>query len=331
MAPLIHLRALAVSLVLVSATVLAQTAPPAAPPAAPASQTAPAQPPAAPAASPNPAVSGGTIHGTVKDGNIPLPGVSVTASNSLTGKKYSTTTDITGSYTLVIPQDGRYVVKTDFAAFAAVTQEALLNATAHDLKVDFNLMLASRAQQQEQQTDLAGAARQFINGGGAQSLSLTGEASDLIQAGGGGAESGAQLPSLAGNSDFSSGESVAVNGQMGTTNPFAGIDFSQMRENAELNQSLNGNQAGQGGQGGPGGVEVAEVAAALAVAADFAAEAVDAAVAAWASAAISATSNPTSPTAPSSGPEAMAPSTLRTSPCAASPFRSPRTPRTASA
>jgi hypothetical protein len=227
---LLHFRALAVSLLLASAAALAQTAP------AANSATSPA---------------GGAIHGTVKDGNIPLPGVTVTASNSLTGKKYSTTTDITGSYTLVIPQNGRYVVKTDFPAFAPVTQESLLNATAHDQKVDFTLMLASRAQQQAQQTDLAGAARQFMSGGGAQSLSLLGQSSDLIQAGGGGAAAGAQLPSLAGNSDFSSGESVAVNGQMGTTNPFAGVDFGQMRENAELNQSLSGN-GGPGGQGGRG-------------------------------------------------------------------------------
>jgi hypothetical protein len=68
------------------------------------------------------------------------------------------------------------------------------------------------------------------------------------------------LPSAASNSDFSSGDSVAVTGQMGTTNPLAGIDFSQMRDNAELNQSLNGGPGGQGpgsrrsrGEGGSGG------------------------------------------------------------------------------
>ncbi len=204
-----------------------------------------------------PAPAGGAIHGTIKDGNIPLPGVSVTASNSLTGKKYSTTTDITGAYTLVIPQNGRYVLRTELAAFAPVTKEALLNATAHDQTVDFAIMLASRAAQQEQTTDLAGAARQFLGNSGAQSLNLLGAASDLIQAGGGNGEAGAALPSLASNSDFASGDSVAVSGQMGTTNPFAGIDFSQMRDSAELNQSLNGGPGGPGGEGiriaGPGG------------------------------------------------------------------------------
>src|SRR5580658_6454316 len=35
--------------------------------------------------------NGGTIKGTVKAGTVPLPGVGVTATNSLTGKKYATT------------------------------------------------------------------------------------------------------------------------------------------------------------------------------------------------------------------------------------------------
>jgi len=252
-----RLPALVVSLVLAGSLSFAQTAPsaPQTTPSTPA-PISPAPPQATPAPEAEqpaaaPAPTGGTIHGTVKDGNIPLPGVSVTASNSLTGKKYSTTTDITGSYTLVIPQNGRYVLKTELSAFAPVTKEALLNATTHDLTVDFPIMLASRAEQQEQQTNLAGAARQLLGNGGAQSLNLLGAASDLIQAGGGSEDAGAALPSLAGSSDFSSGESVAVTGQMGTTNPLAGVDFSQMRDNAELNQSLNG--GGQGGQGGPGG------------------------------------------------------------------------------
>ena len=239
-----RLPALFVSLVLAASLALAQTAP-----AAPDSQQAPAAISPAPPAAAAPAPVGGTIHGTVKDGNIPLPGVSLTASNSLTGKKYSTTTDITGSYSLVIPQNGRYVVKTELSAFAPVTKEALLNATAHDQAIDFSIILASRAAEQEQQTSLASAARQLA-GGGAQSLSLLGAASDLIQAGAGGEDAGAALPSLASNSDFSSSDSVAVTGQTGTTNPFAGVDFGQMRDNAELNQSLNG---GQGGAGGPGG------------------------------------------------------------------------------
>ena len=36
-------------------------------------------------------VTGGKLHGVAKSGVVPLPGVTVTAQNSLTGKRYSTT------------------------------------------------------------------------------------------------------------------------------------------------------------------------------------------------------------------------------------------------
>ena len=73
-------------------------------------------------------MQGGRLHGVVKSGNTPLPGVTVTAQNTLTGKRYSTTTDINGAWSLTIPQNGRYVIRTQFAAFALGSQEALLNA-----------------------------------------------------------------------------------------------------------------------------------------------------------------------------------------------------------
>src|SRR5271156_2371238 len=83
-----------------------------------------AQQPAAPAQSPQPAAAaspqagpapqaGGTIHGAVKSGTIPLPGVSITATNTLTGKKYSTATDALGNYSMVIPPPGPYALRPD--------------------------------------------------------------------------------------------------------------------------------------------------------------------------------------------------------------------------
>ena len=97
---------------------------------------------------PSATVAGGKLHGTVKSGNIPLPGVTVTAQNTLTGKRYSTTTDITGAWQMNIPQNGRYVIRTQFAAFAQGSQEAVLNATSHDQLVNFQLILASRQTEQ---------------------------------------------------------------------------------------------------------------------------------------------------------------------------------------
>jgi hypothetical protein len=213
-------------------------------------QTAPA--PAAPSAQ-----AGGTIHGTVKSGTVPLPGVSITATNTLTGKKYSTVTDATGTYSLAIPQNGRYVVRTDFAAFAAVTKEALLNATSHDQQADFVLTLASRAQQQEGADQTAQAIQNMrqYGGSGSQNLNLLGAAAGLIQAGGNTGTSDASLPSLANNSDFSN-DSVAISGQSGSTNPFAGMNMDQMRQNMEDQQfqnSLSQTPGGQSRGGGAGG------------------------------------------------------------------------------
>src|SRR6202042_2877198 len=102
------------------------------------------------------AAAGGTIKGTVKAGTIPLPGVSVTATNTLTGKKYATTTDVTGAFAMTIPRNGRYVVKAELAAFASETKEVLVNVAGEnggkpDQAADFTMQLASRVQQQEEQ------------------------------------------------------------------------------------------------------------------------------------------------------------------------------------
>ena len=157
----------------------------------------------------------------VKSGNIPLPGVTVTAQNTLTGKRYSTTTDITGAWSLTIPQNGRYVIRTQFAAFAQGSQEALLNATSHDQTVNFELMLASRRPQQQEQQQARGSGPRRRRGQASgswpatapQSLSLMSALSADTETGAGTAgASGAALPSIAGNSDFSD-ESVAITGQ----------------------------------------------------------------------------------------------------------------------
>src|ERR1700761_8664072 len=209
-------------------------------------------------------VTGGKLHGVVKSGTIPLPGVTVTAQNTLTGKRYSTTSDITGAWSLTIPQNGRYVIKTQFAAFAQGAQEAVLNASSHDQTVNFALMLASRAAQQEQQQEGQQAqvaqAIQRLAGNGAQSLSLMNalSADTETQAGSPGA-SGAALPSVAGNSDFSS-DSVAISGQAGAVSPLAGVDMDRLRDAFETfraqNPGLAGNATGTVGLfggGGPGG------------------------------------------------------------------------------
>ncbi len=244
-------------------------------------QTAPAGETVAPAAAQTaitPAAveaSGGTIKGTVKAGTVPLPGVGVTATNTLTGKKYATTTDVNGSFAMAVPRNGRYVVKAELAAFATETKEILINAASENggkpaQVADFGLQLASRVQQQEERQTAAtnaGVAR------GVQALSVAGDGLDVADASaGGGSNTGVQVPSLAGlGADAAGTDSVTVNGAMGQTNGLAGYSEDDIRQRVQdaiaqaqrqggavgdmANQvaGMLGGLMGGGGFGGPGG------------------------------------------------------------------------------
>jgi hypothetical protein len=212
---------------------------------------------------------GGVLHGLVKSGGTALPGVTVTAQNTLTGKRFSTTTDITGAWSVKIPQNGRYVIRTQFAGFAPGSQEAVLNAASHDQTVNFELLLASRAAEQQQQQarqeaqegPQAQAIRQLA-ASGAQNLSLVSAlaADTENQAGpsnlsGSNGAAGAELPSIAGNSDFG-GDSVAISGQSGQVSPLAGIDMDRVRDAIETIRAQGGLAGGDSGGlfgGGLGG------------------------------------------------------------------------------
>src|SRR5262249_51625049 len=100
----------------------------------------------------------GEITGSVKSGNTPLPGVTVSAANTLTGRKYITSTDLDGSFKIAVGGRGRYVVRAEFSAFAPITQEIVINEQSRAGKADLSMILLSRAQkeaQQEQQQQLA--------------------------------------------------------------------------------------------------------------------------------------------------------------------------------
>ena len=175
-------------------------------------------------------------------------------------------------------------MRADFAAFAAVTKEVIAAAQAGspaassspenppgqfangsastNQQVDFALVLASRQQQADARQAASGGATRQFGGTGLQNLSLLGAAGDAMAAGassGFGGSAGAALPTLAGNADFS-GDSVAVAGQAGSSNPFAGVDtsalrnnFESMQQNEQLGQIPGGNQGGGSGFGGAGG------------------------------------------------------------------------------
>jgi trimeric autotransporter adhesin len=193
--------------------------------------------------------AGGVIRGVVKSGNLPIPGATVTASNTLTGQKVVTSTDVSGNYSLQTPSAGRYVVRAQMAAFAAATQEMVVNATNRQGKVDLELVLLSRAQQnaQAEQKQIGAAAASLMRG--FQSLSvMQGEGS--ANGNGGGEPSGSSDLPIPGIANSAATESVSVSGN--TSDPMANMSSEEMRTRFEEFRQ----QAGGGGFGGGGGGNV---------------------------------------------------------------------------
>ncbi len=82
------------------------------------------------------------ITGTVKSGNMPLPGVTITASAGTT--KFLTSTDFEGNYALAIGAEGEYTITAQLAGFAAVSKEIALSAANPHAHLDVELTLQSR-------------------------------------------------------------------------------------------------------------------------------------------------------------------------------------------
>jgi len=223
-----------------------------------------------------PAQAGGSIRGTIRSGaaaanpekaepskaeqekaaksGVPLPGVSVTATNALTGDKYTTVTDATGEFAMVVPRDGRYVVRSELAAFAAGTKSVLLNASNREARVDLNMELQSRVQAGGTEA-IAGASAMGLNARGTQALSLLGANAGALAAGVGGGQ--ATLPSASGADTGS--DSVSISGATGSTS--AAFNFDAARQSMEDDRALqrstqaqgSGNGSGGGAGAGPGG------------------------------------------------------------------------------
>jgi hypothetical protein len=240
--------------------------------AAPVVQTASAPAPTAQAASPatTPTVApapvaaqGGTIHGVVvagaagKPGGIPLPGVAITATNTLTGKKYSTSTDIDGQFAMKIPRNGRYVVRVELAGFAAATQEVILTGaevqaaaqgiTIAEKPTNFGMELASRAAAAEAKQSAATSSATLARGTQNLSLSAGGETTDVTAGGG---NSGTTMPTLSGVADSAeaSNDSVTVSGQSGQMNGLASFSQEEIQQRID-SRVAEGRASGELGAG----------------------------------------------------------------------------------
>jgi trimeric autotransporter adhesin len=223
---------------------------------------APQTPAAATAAQPTFEISG-TIHA----GKTPLPGVTVTAANTLTGKKFSAATAANGTYTFTGLPRGRYVVRVEFMGFATQTQEVTLKPETPSGKFDAELILTSR--QQDQTAATAAAVVAAVAGRGFQSLAIDNSLSSLAggslsSGAGNGANGGASssdistLP-MGPGADIAT-ESVSITGAQGRTQDFGSGNeddieqrIQEFRERAQREGLIPGG-LGPGGQaGGPGG------------------------------------------------------------------------------
>ena len=213
------------------------------------------------------------ISGIVRAGKTPLPGVTVTASNSLTGKKFIVATAANGTYTFAGLPRGRYVVRVEFMGFAPLTQEIVLKPETPAGKFDAEMILASR---QQDQGALGNLAALVTAGRGFQSLALDSTLSALAggatagMIGGGQNGNGADVSSLPLNGAGAEGptESVSITGAQGRTQDFGGGSEDDIqdriqefrdraqREGGGLQGGGQGGGPGGGGAGGPGGAAI---------------------------------------------------------------------------
>ena len=227
--------------------------------AAPPSPAQTPQPAAPPSATPAYEISG-----SARSGKTPLPGVSVTAANTLTGKKYSAATNSEGKFGLSGMTRGRYVVRVEFMGFAAFTQEVMLNPENPSAKVDAELILASRQQEQSNNLSavMAAAGRGFQSLATDSALSALAGGNSGLGGGGGGGQGCGDLASLPMNGAGAEEptESVSISGAQGRTQDFGGGSEQDLQDRIqefrERMQREGGGAFGTGAGallGGPGG------------------------------------------------------------------------------
>jgi hypothetical protein len=85
-----------------------------------------------------------TISGTVTSGPARLPGVTITVTSGGGSAPMTTSSGLDGTYSVKVPQAGRYEVRAELPVFAPVTREVVVGADGHG-RLDLELTLASRA------------------------------------------------------------------------------------------------------------------------------------------------------------------------------------------
>ena len=193
--------------------------------------------------------AGGTIHGLVKSGNMPIPGAAVSISSATDSSTLTTWTDVDGRYSAKLPSFGTYAVRVEMVAFANSTRQVAVDASHPNVEANFEVTLLSRSKstpsQPRQPTGPAVARRGF------QSLSILQSMAGQDAASGAGNEvvpPGMPVPGMDPNSAT---ESVAVSGNQ--SNSFNSMSGDELQQRINDARALGGGFGGAGGFGGGGG------------------------------------------------------------------------------
>ncbi len=193
------------------------------------------------------------ITGTVKSGNMPLPGVTITASAGTT--KFLTSTDFEGNYALAIGAEGEYTITAQLAGFAAVSKEIALSAANPHAHLDVELTLQSRVRVLQPGTAEPGRQQAGAQSGNAprgfQSLALTEQTGTQGQQAPNGFPDIATLQGMSGDAPT---ESVAVSGGRSGATEFQNMNSEEIqRRMEEMGMRGDAFGAGPGGDFSPGG------------------------------------------------------------------------------
>ncbi len=197
------------------------------------------------------AVQGGTIHGVVKSGNMPIPGaaVSISSASSPADKPISTWTDVDGTFSASLASYGPYTVRVQMAAFAEDTRQVVLDASHLNETANFELILASRSHdaspQPRRPAGQAAAQRGFqalsaLQGMSGQDAGAN-SMQDLVP-------SGMPVPGIDPNGAT---ESIAISGN--SSNPLNAMSGDELQQRINDARQQGGGFGAPGGFGGSGG------------------------------------------------------------------------------
>jgi hypothetical protein len=181
-----------------------------------------------------------SISGVVKSGNVPIPGATVTATNSATREQTATSSDLDGTYTLRVATQGKYQLRVEMPGFALSTRDVVLDSPrAH---ADVELALLSRTQSAARTEPRTATAR---SNRGFQSLSVMQGIAEAVSSGAGDqiVPSGMPVPGFAADAAT---ESVSISGNT------SGVGMFGMSTD-ELDQRMREGREQGGLGGGPGG------------------------------------------------------------------------------